>query len=93
MPTMSAGTRGLSIADGCRRFPNARYLIARQEWEHWERTELRARYTTDPYYEDSLLPVMESGRAQLVASDYAFNDSVWIEAWPGHAPGHVCVIA
>jgi len=47
-------------------FPNARYLFARQEWEHWERAELRARYTTDPYYEDSLLPVMESGRVAIV---------------------------
>jgi glyoxylase-like metal-dependent hydrolase (beta-lactamase superfamily II) len=74
-------------------FPNARYLFARQEWEHWERAELRARYTTDPYYEDSLLPVMERGLAQLVASDYAFDDSVWIEPWPGHTPGHVCVVA
>jgi hypothetical protein len=53
-------------------FPNASYLFARQEWERWEHAELRARYTTDPYYEDSLLPVMESGRAQLVDSDYAF---------------------
>ena len=74
-------------------FPNARYLFARQEWEHWQQPELRASYTTDPYYEDSLLPVMESGQAQLVASDYAFDDSVWIEPWPGHTPGHVCVIA
>ena len=54
---------------------------------------MRARYTTDPYYEDSLLPVMESGRAQLVARDYAFDGSLWIEPWPGHTPGHVCVIA
>jgi len=23
----------------------------------------------------------------------AFDDSVWIEPWPGHTPGHVCVIA
>ena len=46
-------------------FPNARYLFARQEWEHWRVAELRAAYTTDPYYEDSLLPVMEQwpGRA------------------------------
>ena len=36
---------------------------------------------------------MESGQAQLVANDYAFDDSVWIEPWPGHTPGHVCVIA
>src|SRR6516225_11176614 len=36
---------------------------------------------------------MESGRAQLVARDYAFDGSLWIEPWPGHTPGHVCVIA
>jgi glyoxylase-like metal-dependent hydrolase (beta-lactamase superfamily II) len=74
-------------------FPNARYLFARQEWEYWRVAELRAKYTTDPYYEDSLLPIMESGQAQLVASDHAFDDSVWIEPWLGHTPGHVCVVA
>jgi glyoxylase-like metal-dependent hydrolase (beta-lactamase superfamily II) len=73
-------------------FPNARYLFARQEWEHWRVAELRATYTTDPYYEDSLLPVMDSGQAELVATDYAFDDNVWIEPWPGHTPGHVCVV-
>ncbi|MGA7265644.1 MAG: MBL fold metallo-hydrolase [Stellaceae bacterium] len=56
-------------------FPNARYLFARREWEHWREAELRAAYTTDPYYEDSLLPVMDSGQADLVATDYAFDDS------------------
>ena len=48
-------------------FPRARYLIARQEWEYWSVAELRARYTTDPYYEDSILPVIESGQAEFVA--------------------------
>jgi Metallo-beta-lactamase superfamily len=43
-------------------FPKAQYLFARQEWEHWCVAESRARYTNDPYYEDSLLPVMESVR-------------------------------
>jgi glyoxylase-like metal-dependent hydrolase (beta-lactamase superfamily II) len=73
-------------------FPNARYLFARQEWEHWQVAKLRAQYPTDPYYEDSLLPIMESGQAELVATDYAFDDNVWIEPWPGHTPGHVCVV-
>ncbi len=72
-------------------FPNARYLFAQDEWDHWQAAELRARYTTDPYYEDSLLPIMESGQAELVATDYAFDDSVRIEPWPGHTPGHICV--
>jgi glyoxylase-like metal-dependent hydrolase (beta-lactamase superfamily II) len=73
-------------------FPNARYLFARREWEHWCEAGLRASYTTDPYYEDSLLPVIEGGQAELVLTDYAFDDSVWIEPWPGHTPGHVCVM-
>jgi glyoxylase-like metal-dependent hydrolase (beta-lactamase superfamily II) len=73
-------------------FPNARYLFAREEWKHWQVAELRAEYTTDPYYEDSLLPVMDSGQAELVTMDYAFDDSVWIEPWPGHTPGHVCIV-
>ena len=73
-------------------FPNARYLFARQEWDHWRVPELRAEYTSDPYYEDSLLPIMESDQAELVATDYAFDDNVWIEPWPGHTPGHVCVV-
>jgi glyoxylase-like metal-dependent hydrolase (beta-lactamase superfamily II) len=73
-------------------FPKARYLFASQEWEHWRVADLRANYTTDPYYEDSLLPVMESGQAELVATDFAFDDTVRIEPWPGHTPGHVCVV-
>jgi glyoxylase-like metal-dependent hydrolase (beta-lactamase superfamily II) len=73
-------------------FPNARYLFTREEWDHWQVAKLRARYTTDPYYEDSLLPIMESGQAELVATDYAFDDSVRIEPWPGHTPGHICVL-
>jgi len=73
-------------------FPNARYLFARAEWEHWRVAEWRAAYTTDPYCEDSLLPIMEGGQAELVATDYAFDDNVWIEPWPGHTPGHVCVV-
>jgi glyoxylase-like metal-dependent hydrolase (beta-lactamase superfamily II) len=28
----------------------------------------------------------------LVDNDFAFDDSVWIEPWPGHTPGHVCVV-
>src|SRR5262249_45229581 len=41
---------------------------------------------------DTLLPIMESGQAELVATDYAFDDNVWVEPWPGHTPGHVCVV-
>ena len=81
LPSVSEKPRLGVVTDGrwTPTFPNARYLFARQEWEHWRVAELRAEYTTEPYYEDSLLPIMESGQAELVATDYAFDDNVWIE--------------
>jgi glyoxylase-like metal-dependent hydrolase (beta-lactamase superfamily II) len=73
-------------------FPRARYLLARQEWEHWRSSELRARYTTDPYYEDSILPVLNCGQVAFVTMDHIIDDWVRLEATPGHTPGHVNVI-
>jgi glyoxylase-like metal-dependent hydrolase (beta-lactamase superfamily II) len=72
-------------------FPRARYLFAHQEWEHWRVSELRAHYTDDPYYEDSILPVIESGQAEFVAMDHVIDEQVRLEPSPGHTPGHVCV--
>jgi glyoxylase-like metal-dependent hydrolase (beta-lactamase superfamily II) len=72
-------------------FPRARYLMARQEWEYWSVNELRALYTTDPYYEDSILPVIESGQADFVPMDHVIDEHVRLEPSPGHTPGHVCV--
>ena len=40
---------------------------------------------------DSILPVMEARQAQLVESDFALDDQVWLEPTPGHTPGHVSI--
>ncbi|MSP32369.1 MAG: MBL fold metallo-hydrolase [Pseudolabrys sp.] len=72
-------------------FPNARYVFARTEWEHWSQKELRDKYSTDPFYQDSILPVIEAGQVELVDMDFAFDDEVWLEPSPGHTPGHVCI--
>jgi glyoxylase-like metal-dependent hydrolase (beta-lactamase superfamily II) len=72
-------------------FPNARYLFARTEWDHWKNEATRRAYATDPYFEDSVLPIVERGQAEFVASDYHFEDSIWLEPSPGHTPGHSCV--
>jgi glyoxylase-like metal-dependent hydrolase (beta-lactamase superfamily II) len=34
---------------------------------------------------------MEAGQVQLVGTDFALDDEVWLEHTPGHTPGHVCV--
>ncbi len=72
-------------------FPNARYLFGRLEWEFWEQRFKAPGSIEAPHYEDSILPVIEAGRAVFVESDYAIEDGVWLSPVPGHTPGQVCV--
>ena len=72
-------------------FPNARYLFARREWEYWRREYRSARFTDDPYYEDSILPVIDAGQADFVDGAHEIDPWVRLEPSPGHTPGHVCV--
>lgn len=71
-------------------FPNARYIFARREYEHWR--ELAAETglpRTGNYFEDSVLPIVEAGRAILVDTDHGIEDGVWLDPLPGHSPGAV----
>lgn len=69
-------------------FPRAKYIFAQREWESFEALHRRE---PQPHFFDSILPVMEARQAQLVSSDFALDDEVWLEATPGHTPGHVSV--
>ncbi len=72
-------------------FPNAKYLFVREEWDYWRTHYTREAFTDDPYYTDTLLPILDAGRAELVAMDHVFDDAVRLLPTPGHTPGHVCV--
>jgi glyoxylase-like metal-dependent hydrolase (beta-lactamase superfamily II) len=69
-------------------FPNARYLFARAEWEHWRAQE-------DPGFASTLgvavEPIFAAGLADLVECDHVLTDEVRLEPTPGHTPGHVSV--
>jgi len=69
-------------------FVNARYLIGRTEWEYWSTHEPGGYAVT---VEDAVRPLVDGGHADLVDSDHRVSDSVWLEATPGHSPGHVAV--
>jgi glyoxylase-like metal-dependent hydrolase (beta-lactamase superfamily II) len=79
-------------------FPNARYLFARIEWEHWQRAAA-ARAASgygsegppDDVLGDSVRPILDAGLADLVATDHRLTPEVWLEPTPGHTPGHVSV--
>ncbi|MEY9280925.1 glyoxylase-like metal-dependent hydrolase (beta-lactamase superfamily II) [Bradyrhizobium yuanmingense] len=69
-------------------FPKARYLFAKQEFDHWsaqnEKTEI-------PPFVDSVLPVVEANRHELVGNDHEIGDHVRILPTPGHTPGHIAI--
>lgn len=69
-------------------FPNARYLFARAEWDHWREEERPVFAAT---LDASVRPVIEAGLVDLVDTDHRICDEVWLEPSPGHTPGHVCV--
>lgn len=71
-------------------FPRARYVFAGDEWEFWK-SENEAGNEKDGCIEDSVLPIVAAGRALLVDSDHAIDESLRFEASRGHTPGHVCV--
>jgi glyoxylase-like metal-dependent hydrolase (beta-lactamase superfamily II) len=72
-------------------FPNARYLFAAKELEYWQDEGQRGNYTDDPYFEDSIAPILESGLADLVAMNHVIDEFVALEPSVGHTPGHVSV--
>jgi len=69
-------------------FPNARYLFARAEWEHWSAAREAPFASTLDY---AVRPIVEAGLADLVETDHRVCDTVRLVPTPGHTPGHVSV--
>lgn len=69
-------------------FANARYLFAKQEWDHWN-SEGPGPFTTT--YDDTVKVVYEAGLVDLVDMNHRITDEVYLQATTGHTPGHVSV--
>ena len=69
-------------------FPKAEYLMSEKELTYW-----RTLHTETPQnqIEDSVLPIVEAGRAVMVKNDHAISDEVWFESTAGHTPDHMAV--
>jgi glyoxylase-like metal-dependent hydrolase (beta-lactamase superfamily II) len=67
-------------------FPNARYIFGKDEFDYWTAENAK---TPAPALVDSVLPVVEAKRAEIVRNDYEIGDHVRILPTPGHTPGHV----
>src|SRR5919107_3044682 len=67
---------------------NTRYVIGEKEFAHWSAEHERA---ANPAIADSVLPIVEAGRADLVRTDMALDDHVRLLPTPGHTPDHFSV--
>ncbi len=74
-------------------FPNAKYIIAKREYDHWD--QMYAKGDRDNMhvlsFEDSVLPIKRAEQAVLVADDFELEKGVWLEPCPGHSPGLVLI--
>ena len=70
-------------------FPNARYLIGRQEYEHWIKDEDAEQKAI---MSDSVRPIFDAGVAQMVEMNHKISPEVRLMPTTGHTPGHVSVV-
>lgn len=67
-------------------FPKALYVFGKSEFDYWsEQNETEP----VPPFGDSVLPVVEAKKAEIVGNDFVIGDHVRILPSPGHTPGHV----
>ena len=69
-------------------FPNARYLFSKKEYDYWDGVH---RKTPLSAMEDSVLPIVDAKKAQMVTSDHEVDDHVRLLPTPGHTPDHFAV--
>ncbi|MBS0471173.1 MAG: MBL fold metallo-hydrolase [Proteobacteria bacterium] len=70
-------------------FPNAKYLIGRQEYEHWIKDEDAEQKAI---MADSVKPIFDSGLTQMVEMNHRISPEVRLIPTTGHTPGHVSVV-
>jgi glyoxylase-like metal-dependent hydrolase (beta-lactamase superfamily II) len=73
-------------------FPKAQYLITQSDYEYWSKLSEETHLPrTGDYFNDSVRPVAEAGRIELVTGQYEIEDGLWLDPMPGHSPGQVAV--
>lgn len=70
-------------------FPNARYLFSKIELDFWMLENDKA---TVPPIADSVIPIVEAKRHDLITSDHQISDLIRLIPTPGHTIDHYAVM-
>jgi glyoxylase-like metal-dependent hydrolase (beta-lactamase superfamily II) len=71
-------------------FPKAKYVFADRELAFWTEKE-RADPGKQPWIVDSVLPIIQAGRQEVVSSHHQLSDTVTLIPTPGHTIDHYSV--
>jgi glyoxylase-like metal-dependent hydrolase (beta-lactamase superfamily II) len=70
-------------------FAHARYVFGKTEYEHWRD------HSDEPdkvaVFNDSVQPIIDAGKAELVTSDCKPCEEITLIPTPGHSPGHMSI--
>jgi len=69
-------------------FPKARYIFSKTEYDHVLAGQVSE---STSMYRESVLPVVNAKRADIVTNDFTIGDHVRLLPTPGHTPGHVAI--
>jgi glyoxylase-like metal-dependent hydrolase (beta-lactamase superfamily II) len=70
-------------------FANARYVFGGYEYEYWR--DHREEPDKDAVFTDSVKPIADAGKMDLVPSDHQLTDEITLIPTPGHSPGHMSI--
>lgn len=72
-------------------FPKAKYIFSRAEYDQWNPADTRfpKAAINENVFNDSVLPVIEAGQAQMIEGTHAIEDALIIEPAPGHTYGSI----
>ncbi|MBT6275180.1 MAG: MBL fold metallo-hydrolase [Chromatiales bacterium] len=71
-------------------FPNARYIFGAIEYDYWLNNPDPSPIRRNAF-NDSVLPVVESGQAVMVDDGYELDDALSVVLAPGHTPGNATI--
>jgi glyoxylase-like metal-dependent hydrolase (beta-lactamase superfamily II) len=76
-------------------FPNAKYVVARPEYEAARAAaeDPRTPEAVRNCFADSIFPVVEAGQVEFVDGAHELLDCLTLRPAPGHSPGHIRIEA
>ena len=71
-------------------FPNARYLVPKENYDFWKSSIEKGGSTFDGgSFADSVLPVVQAGMVEFIQPQKEIAGCLTVESLPGHTPGHL----